>query len=84
MTIFLILYVTGAFENFWFWTFTYVTRYATEADWARGIRNLTQVMTPVSSGVVPLWCLGGCGVLAACFHSKLQHGKVRVLLFIVL
>src|SRR5207245_211765 len=53
--------LAGTFPNFWFWTFTYASKYATAMPLARGVLNLDSALRrllPASYLVVVLACLG--------------------------
>ena len=57
----LLMLLAGTFPNFWFWTFTYASKYATAMPLARGVLNLDSALRrilPASYLVVVLACLG--------------------------
>jgi len=57
----LLMLLAGTFPNFWFWTFTYASAYATAMPLAKGVRNLGNALRwilPTSYLVAVLACLG--------------------------
>ncbi|HMP31070.1 MAG TPA: hypothetical protein PKD85_15795, partial [Saprospiraceae bacterium] len=45
LTLILILLISGTFDKFWFWTYTYLTEYGTKITFSKGIENLSRELT---------------------------------------
>ncbi len=68
-TVCLIMLLAGTFANFWFWTFTYASAYATLTPLGDALQNLEAALgqiLPTSYLIVVLACLG----LAALFWDR--------------
>ena len=59
----LMLELTGAFHEFWFWTFTYARSYVVEESWTDGVRNLAGYLRDTSHVYVGFWFLTLAGLL---------------------
>src|SRR5207245_8108581 len=55
----LLMLLAGTFPNFWFWTFTYASKYATAMPLARGVLKLDSALRPLPPAP-PLTLLLAC------------------------
>ena len=58
----LILYRAGAFDKFWFWTFTYARQYASALPLAAGWQAFKKISYIIDSSLL-IWILSGTGVI---------------------
>lgn len=61
----LILWHTGVFSQFWFWTFTYASRYVTESSLKDGAAALADTFGPILIENGALWALAAAGLVLA-------------------
>jgi hypothetical protein len=61
----LILWRTGVFERFWFWTFTYASRYVAENSLADGAVALVGTFGPILWESGALWVMAAVGLVLA-------------------
>jgi hypothetical protein len=55
------VFKAGAFENFWFWTVTYVREYASGQTAAQGLSTLGRTFPLIVKPQLPLWILAAAG-----------------------
>ena len=55
------VFKAGAFENFWFWTVTYVREYASGQTAAQGLSTLGRTFPLIVKPHLPLWILAAAG-----------------------
>lgn len=53
----LILFLTGVFDKFWFWTFEYASKYASGVDWEQGKMLFGMSFKPMWEEFTVLWLL---------------------------
>ena len=78
----LLMLLAGTFPNFWFWTFTYASEYATALPLAKGVRNLGSALRwilPTSYLAVAAACVG----LSALFWDRPTAARRRFLVLLV-
>ena len=61
----LILWWAGVFGRFWFWTFTYASRYVSESSLADGAAALAETFGPILRQSAALWALAAAGLVLA-------------------
>ena len=64
----IILYNVGIFSNFWFWTFTYASKYVSQLPFSEAIQNLTNMAPKVID--TWSWIIAGIGVSAVFWNQK--------------
>jgi Dolichyl-phosphate-mannose-protein mannosyltransferase len=67
----LILLWAGVFAGFWFWTFTYASRYVAENSLSEGAAAMAQVFGPVLRQSAALWVLAAAGTALALSKRRL-------------
>src|SRR2546422_1162539 len=78
----LVMVLAGTFANFWFWTFTYASAYATAMPLAKGVQKLRsalRLILPPSYLLAVLACLG----LSALFWDRPTPARRRFLTLLV-
>jgi dolichyl-phosphate-mannose-protein mannosyltransferase len=60
----LILFASGVFNKFWFWTFSYASQYASEVPAAQMLPRLWQSIQGVVGPSICLWVLAGVGLIS--------------------
>jgi hypothetical protein len=73
-----LLYRAGTFRNFWFWTSSYSSQYATIEPWYPGLRNLTSQCGLMLRRTPALWALAGVGFFAAFWDSAVRRHALFV------
>ncbi len=58
------MYLAGAFDAFWFWTFTYAGTYATMVPLADAARELGERITTIFASAPAIWSLAAAGLTA--------------------
>ena len=66
----LILYCAGVFHNFWFWTFSYASRYAAVQSLGQGWVQLLSTAEPLLHWTLWLWILALIGLLTALWDRR--------------
>lgn len=61
----LILWWAGVFGRFWFWTFTYASRYVSENSLRDGAAALAETFGPILRQSAALWALAAVGLVLA-------------------
>lgn len=79
----LLLYASGSFANFWFWTFSYGRRYVSEIPLSAAARHLGQTAPIVIKPGLWIWIMAGIG-LTAVFWNKAARSKWQFLVGMVL
>lgn len=72
------IYKAGLFENFWFWTVSYASEYATLATLSQGMYNLSALLKAVGMTLSPVFILAGAGILT--LHIADSHQRVKLFL----
>jgi hypothetical protein len=68
----------GAFDNFWFWTVTYVREYASGQTAAQGLSTFSNIFPLIVKPQLPLWFLAAAGA----FFLAINRGRCTNRLFI--
>ena len=67
----LTLAFAGVFPQFWFWTFTYASGYATSLSLRDGASIFADRLPTIVGPQWPLWLLAACGAVAVAVRPKL-------------
>ena len=75
----LLLWWTGVFDKFWFWTIDYARQYAsiTPIDWVP--ERLVQNGLPVVESAWALWTLAAIGLIAGLSHKPMRTATIFLL-----
>jgi hypothetical protein len=74
----LILWITGVFNNFWFWVVDYATQYASQMTLSEAIETFLIRVPPVVGPFVWLWALSGIGLTALWWGDKVRCDRVLI------
>lgn len=66
------MYAAGAFEPFWFWTFTYAGEYVSMIPAEVGLRELRKQAADILASAGAIWLLAGAGAIAAAADRDLR------------
>jgi hypothetical protein len=71
----LILFESGVFDTFWFWTFDYARAYGSIVMASDGLFRLAATFPKVASPAAPIWILAAFGLTAPLLHPPARsHG----------
>jgi len=73
-----LLYRAGVFDNFWFWTFSYASHYATAVSLRTGLGALTDNFSDILRFTKWLWLLALVGVFGALWNPTARRHAVFV------
>jgi len=59
----LVMFATGSFEKFWFWTFQYASTYVSEMTWAQGKTVFNLTFLPIWMEFKWIWVLAATGAI---------------------
>lgn len=74
-----LLFRAGVFQNFWFWTFSYASQYATAVPWLAGWKNLNARFSLILHFTPWLWILALLGVSTAFWNPIVRRHAVFVI-----
>jgi hypothetical protein len=69
-----LIYATGGFAKFWFWTFSYGSQYVTELSWSEAVHNFTNLAWRQIQHWPFVWAMAGIG-LTAIFWNKTARSR---------
>ncbi len=78
------MYLAGAFEKFWFWTFTYAGQYVSIIPLAIGLQELRRQALSIFDGTFPLCLLALLGLVTPLWDSPTRRHGLLLALFAVL
>ena len=67
-----LLYLTGVFATFWFWTFTYASRYASEEPISLAFTRFMESGWPAIYPWRWIWCVAGFGLSTIFWNKKMR------------
>jgi len=73
-----LLYRAGVFHNFWFWTFSYASQYATTVPWRTGLGELTLHLSDILRLTPGLWILALVGVSTVFWNPTVRRHAALV------
>lgn len=73
-----LLWRVGVFQNFWFWTFSYASRYATTVPWRTGLNNLMSNSSDLLRLSPGLWILALVGLSAVFWNPTVRRRALFV------
>jgi Dolichyl-phosphate-mannose-protein mannosyltransferase len=79
----LAMWKTGVFQKFWFWTFTYVSQYASRVTMAQAFGLLQIILPHVVGPVLLIWLIAGVGLTAFLWCSRARAHGVFAGLFLL-
>jgi len=81
IVVLVIMFATGTFEKFWFWTVQYASKYASGLPWSDGKQLLSMTFSPMWDEFKWIWILAGAGGLIVVFTKFSVKQKILVLSF---
>lgn len=79
----LLMFATGTFDKFWFWTVQYASKYASGLPWAQGKDLLSMTFTPIWDESKWIWVLAGAGAIIVLLTKFTLKQKIFALSFAV-
>jgi hypothetical protein len=73
----------GAFDKFWFWTFTYPSKYVSAVSMSEAPFIFLRAFTLISGSAYLLWLFAAVGLSAVAWDKKTRRSATFVLLFFV-
>lgn len=77
-------YMSGVFEDFWFYTYSYPIKYITMLPITTGLNNLRNNLSEVINSGIVIWFFAFIGLLALILSKKLRNRRFPVISFLVL
>ena len=68
----LVLWFSGSFGKFWFWTIEYATKYGSQVSFGEGVRILATHLSSIFGTAWPMWALAGIGLLTCAISPPLR------------
>jgi 4-amino-4-deoxy-L-arabinose transferase-like glycosyltransferase len=78
-----ILYITGVFEKFWFWTFLYAYDYGTSIPLSMGLNEFLNRVPYIIGNFYPIWTFAALGISALFWDKRARTRATFVLGFSV-
>jgi hypothetical protein len=66
----ILLYRSGCFANFWFWTFSYASQYVSEVPLSDAAHNLATMVVKVMGPAKWIWIIAGVGLTAVLWNRR--------------
>jgi len=80
----LVLYASGVFDKFWFWTFSYARQYATSLSIQDGFQIFLQNTTAVIGSSALIWALAGVGLISFSWDRERRDHAAFAIAFLIL
>jgi len=74
----LILFASGVFSRFWFWTFSYAAHYASETPVSRAPAKFWEAVRNAASPSIWLWAVAGVGLVSVWWTKTWREKAVFV------
>lgn len=84
LTVCALLYIAGAFPNFWFWTFTYASQYTSAIPVSFAVMKFTEKAVFIIYPWIFIWVIAGIGLFSVFCNKKTRiqwHFWVGFLVF---
>jgi hypothetical protein len=81
LLVLVIMFATGTFEKFWFWTVQYASKYASGLPWSQGKDLLSMTFSPIWDEFKWIWILAGAGALVVLLTKFTLKQKIFALSF---
>ena len=76
-----VLYLVGAFDKFWFWTFTYASEYVSSLSLKEGVGNFFGGFLPIMRTTFPIWILAAAGIAPLLWKRENRNTHIFALMF---
>ncbi len=77
----IVMAAVGVFDRFWFWTFTYASRYVVETPLSTGLVRVAKTTWWFVSYTIPLIALAVVGLIGTIWDARLRKRAVFVISF---
>jgi hypothetical protein len=77
----LVLWLTGVFPSFWFWTFQYASQYASTIPLGLGLQILWSQMQVIPYSGIVFWALAAIGLSTPWWNSRARQRRFFLLVF---
>ena len=67
-----LIYLSGAFDKFWFWTYTYLKEYATKVEWSKGVEYFKYESGRILKGTYLIWLTALAGFILSLFTKNVR------------
>ncbi|MCE5341439.1 MAG: glycosyltransferase family 39 protein [Planctomycetaceae bacterium] len=78
-----ILWQSGVFGKFWFWTFDYARHYVSLNSYADGFGLLKETLSKIVPSAVFIWLLGLAGLIGSIYDKRLRKHRVFLITFLI-
>ncbi|MHC4214199.1 MAG: ArnT family glycosyltransferase [Planctomycetota bacterium] len=79
----LVLWYSGVFEKFWFWTFEYAREYVSSVPFSAGLELLMLRFKTIAGSAVAIWILSGVGAAGTLLNPTLRKRGSFVWCFVL-
>lgn len=79
----LLMFTTGNFDKFWFWTVQYASKYASGLPWSSGKQLLSMTFVPIWEEFKWLWLLAMAGIVIVLISKFSLKQKIFAICFVV-
>lgn len=79
----LFLLLAGVFDKFWFWTFTYASKYISLTTFYHGLNHLNKNLTYIINSMPLIWVFTGVGLTALFWNKKIRPQRLFVETFFI-
>lgn len=79
----LVLWWSGVFEKFWFWTFVYASEYVSSLPLSEGLKYLRRYIVLIAGSAILLWLLACVGLIPPLWNKKARRGWIFVAGFLL-
>lgn len=79
----LVMYATGVFDKFWFWTFGYAREYASTLTITEGIQQFGITFSKIVTPTALVWLIAAVGLPAAFWNTRFRVWKVFTAEFVL-
>jgi len=81
--LFLVMYYSGVFAKFWFWTITYPGVYASRVPLSEAWNSFTMNFTPILNASFGLWIAAALGALSLIFYPGKSRSRIFTVIFLL-
>ena len=79
----LVLWWSGVFEKFWFWTFVYARQYVSSLPLSKGLQYLKEYIVLIAGSSILIWLLAGIGLICLRWDKKARQHSLFIIGFLL-
>ena len=83
LLVLLVMFSSGNFDKFWFWTVQYASKYVSGVPWSQGKDLLAMTFDPIWNEFMWIWILAGVGILLVLLTPFTLKQKIFSLAFVL-